>query len=181
MSPDGICKASSHISASTSSGVQACGFCLKSLTERSSWIGQKLIANNELPVVAVLICGHVYHADCLEAMTLDINKYDPACPVCTLGERRTFEMSEKALVLETESSVKRERRSRNQGVDSEASWELDRLRISGSKGSSSASRSPSPRPFFRRHFSFGSRGSRTLTEVRPNQRRGLFWTMSSKE
>ncbi|KAI4367272.1 hypothetical protein MLD38_023029 [Melastoma candidum] len=180
-SPDGICKSSSHISASTCGGVQACGFCLKSLTERSSWSGQKIIANSELPVVAVLICGHVYHADCLEAMTSGIDKYDPACPVCTLGERQTLEISEKALVIENESSVKRERRSRNQGVNSEASCDLTRLRISGSKGSSSASRSPSARPFFGRHFSFGSRGSRTLTEVHPNQRRRLFWTMSSKE
>ncbi|CAF2060974.1 unnamed protein product [Brassica napus] len=40
-----------------------CGACSKFLTERSS------VANFELPIAAVLSCGHVYHTECLETMT----------------------------------------------------------------------------------------------------------------
>ncbi|XP_022849868.1 uncharacterized protein LOC111371955 [Olea europaea var. sylvestris] len=46
--------------------LQSCGVCAKLLTERSSLGIQKVIASNELSVVAVLICGHAYHAECLE-------------------------------------------------------------------------------------------------------------------
>ncbi|KAL5072913.1 hypothetical protein RYX36_011898 [Vicia faba] len=58
---------------------QTCGVCSNLLTGKSSWSSQKIIVNNDLCVVSVLICGHVYHAECLESMTPEINKYDPAC------------------------------------------------------------------------------------------------------
>lgn len=37
---------------------------------------------NELAVVAVLVCGHVYHADCLEQRTSVEELRDPSCPMC---------------------------------------------------------------------------------------------------
>lgn len=37
---------------------------------------------NELAVVAVLACGHVYHANCLEQRTSLEELHDPSCPVC---------------------------------------------------------------------------------------------------
>ncbi|GFZ14445.1 RING/U-box superfamily protein [Actinidia rufa] len=63
----------------------------------------KIISTNELVVVAILICGHVYHAECLESMTPEINKYDPACPVCTFGGSR---YKGKGLKLISSSSMK---------------------------------------------------------------------------
>ncbi|KAL6218520.1 hypothetical protein ACLB2K_011730 [Fragaria x ananassa] len=107
-----ITRSSSRISASPSVDLQTCGICSKLLTEKSSWSGQKFIANNELSVVAVLTCGHAYHAECLEHMTPDINKYDPACPVCTFGEKQIHKLSEKALKAEMDLKA-RNRRSRN--------------------------------------------------------------------
>lgn len=32
--------------------------------------------------VAVLVCGHIYHADCLELRTQNEDKRDPPCPLC---------------------------------------------------------------------------------------------------
>lgn len=164
--------------------LQTCGICAKLLTEKSSWGSQKLIAN-ELAVVAVLICGHVYHAECLENMTPDINKYDPACPVCTFGEKQAFKMSEKALKAELE--LKTRKRSRNRIADSDLSGDLvfDRQKSRGHEGrgpklsSSSSMKSSLAKPFLRRHFSFGSRGNRSL-ESHSSWKRGFFWAKSSK-
>lgn len=33
-------------------------------------------------VVAVLVCGHTYHADCLETRTCKEDRRDPPCPLC---------------------------------------------------------------------------------------------------
>ncbi|KAD3067950.1 hypothetical protein E3N88_35830 [Mikania micrantha] len=45
-----------------------CGLCSASTSDNS--------------VVAVLVCGHVYHADCLETRTPYEERRDPLCPVC---------------------------------------------------------------------------------------------------
>lgn len=37
-------------------------------------------------MVAVLFCGHVYHAECLEKLTPETDTYDPPCPVCIHGK-----------------------------------------------------------------------------------------------
>jgi hypothetical protein len=63
-----------------------CKLCLKLLKERSTWNAQ------ELAVVAVLLCGHVYHADCLDSIIKEADKYDPPCPVCTHGEKCTVKL-----------------------------------------------------------------------------------------
>lgn len=169
--------------------LQTCGVCSKLLSEKSSWSTQKIIASNDLAVVAVLICGHVYHAECLESMTPEINKYDPACPVCTFGENQTLKLSEKALKAEMDLEA-RSKKSRNRVVDSDVdddSAVFDHFRGRGrqSKGprmeSSSSGRSSFRKPFLRRHFSFGSKGSRTLLDNHPTRKKGFFWARSSKE
>ena len=39
--------------------------------------------NADLPVTGVLVCGHVFHADCLEKVVLPYAlKHDPPCPEC---------------------------------------------------------------------------------------------------
>ncbi|KAJ7978329.1 RING/U-box superfamily protein [Quillaja saponaria] len=169
--------------------LQACGVCSKFLTEKSSWGCQKIIANNDLSVVAVLICGHAYHAECLENMTPEINKYDPACPVCTFGEKQTLVLSEKALKAETDLKA-RNKKSRNRVVDSDNdddSVVFNNLKGSGHQekgprlGSSSSMKSSLGRPFLRRHFSFGSKGSRSLSDNHPSRKKGFFWAKSSKQ
>ncbi|KAL3538995.1 hypothetical protein ACH5RR_002361 [Cinchona calisaya] len=168
--------------------LQSCGICAKLLTEKSLWGSQKIIATNELAVAAVLICGHVYHAECLENMTPDINKYDPACPVCTFGEKQAQKMSEKA--LRAELDLKTRKRSRKRIADSDLNSDLvffDRQKSSGHEGrgpkmsSSSSMKNSSGRPFLRRHFSFGSKGSRSFLENHSSWKRGFFWAKSRKD
>ncbi|PON77392.1 43kDa postsynaptic protein [Trema orientale] len=179
-------RASSQILASPSVDLQTCGVCSKLLTERSLWSSQKIIACNELSVVAVLICGHVYHAECLENMTPEINKYDPACPVCTFGEKQMHKVSEKALKAEIDLKA-RNKRSRNRVVDLDGDTVVfDHSKGSGDQGhgprmaSSSSMKSSSGKPFLRRHFSFGSKSARALSDNHPTRKKGFFWAKSSK-
>ncbi|XP_057457357.1 uncharacterized protein LOC130748209 [Lotus japonicus] len=169
--------------------LQTCGICSNLLTEKSSWSTQKIIASNDLSVVSVLVCGHTYHSECLESMTPDISKYDPACPVCTYGEKQTLKLSEKALKAEIELRA-RNKKSRNRIVDSDIDDDyvvFDNFKDRGcqSKGPrmecSSSGRSSTGKPFLKRHFSFGSKGSKCMLDNHPTRKKGLFWAKSSKE
>ncbi|KAF5751088.1 hypothetical protein HS088_TW02G00098 [Tripterygium wilfordii] len=185
---DEISRSSSRILSSPSVDLQTCGICSKLLTEKSSWSSQKIIATNDLSVVAVLICGHVYHAECLENMTPEIDKYDPACPVCTLGEKQTHKLSQQALKAEIDMKAKQSKRSRKI-MDSDlqsGSTAFDHVKSAGHEGdgpkmaSSSSMRSSLGKPFLRRHFSFGSKGSKSLSGSHSTQKKGFFWAKSSK-
>ncbi|KAL7002675.1 hypothetical protein U1Q18_003832 [Sarracenia purpurea var. burkii] len=178
-----INRSSSRLSVSPSIDMRTCGVCSKLLTERSSW------GSPELAVVAVLICGHVYHAECLENLTPEINKYDPTCPVCTYGEKQTLKLSEKALRAVMNLKA-RNRRSRNRVVSSDLDGDsvvLDGQKNGGIEGkglkiiSSSSTKSSSGKPFLRRHFSFGSKGTRSLLDSHSTRKKGFFWSKSSKE
>ncbi|CAN7129160.1 unnamed protein product [Brassica rapa subsp. narinosa] len=85
---------------------QICGACSK--FEKSS------VANFERQIAAVLACGHVYDAECLETMTTEIEKYDLACHVCTIEEKQVTKITRKALKAE----AKHYRRCINRVVDS---------------------------------------------------------------
>ncbi|ESW05794.1 hypothetical protein PHAVU_011G210200 [Phaseolus vulgaris] len=169
---------------------QACGVCSKLLTEKSSWGSQKIIASNDLSVVSVLICGHVYHAECLESLTPEVNKYDPLCPVCTFGEKYTLKLSEKALKAEMDLKAKN-KKSRNQIVDSDiddnsvAHEHFREKWRQASKGlgidSSSSGRSSNGKPFLKRHFSFGTRSSKSMLDNQSTPKKGFFWAKSSRE
>lgn len=145
-----------------------------------------MVSTNELSVVSVLNCGHVYHAECLESLTPEINKYDPPCPVCTYGEKQAVKMSEKALKAELDSKARK--RSRKRIVDSDLSSDMmfGRHKSGGLDGrgpkmsSSSSMKSSVGKPFLKRHFSFGSKTSRSVSENQSNPRRSFFWSRSSK-
>lgn len=168
---------------------QTCGVCSNLLTEKSSWSSQNIVVNNDLCVVSVLICGHVYHAECLESMTPEINKYDPACPVCTFGEKQTRKLFEKTLKAEMDSKA-RNKKSRNQIMDNDmddGSVVYDHFRDkkrqskSPRMDSSTSKRSSSGKPFLSRHFSFGSKSSKSMLDNHPTRKKGFFWAKSSRE
>ncbi|XP_004287261.1 PREDICTED: uncharacterized protein LOC101304122 isoform X1 [Fragaria vesca subsp. vesca] len=58
-----------------------CGICQKPLRRKPLFLGTTL-SSTEVSVVAVLVCGHVYHADCLEQKTSFEERRDPPCPLC---------------------------------------------------------------------------------------------------
>lgn len=184
-----ITRSNSRLSASLSIDLQTCGLCSKLLTERSSWSSQKIIATSELSVVAVLVCGHVFHAVCLENMTDETNRYDPSCPVCTAGEKKAYKKSGKGCRMEADLKAKNNRISRNRVVDGDINddsfvfdhWNGSKQEGKGPKlGSSSSMKSSFGRPFLRRHFSLGSKTTRCLSENDPARRKG-FWARHRKE
>lgn len=67
----------------TSSNVKKpfCGLCQKPLRKKR-YILDSSISSSEPSVVAVLVCGHLYHADCLEDRTHHEDITDPPCPIC---------------------------------------------------------------------------------------------------
>ena len=69
--------------------LQNCGICSRRLLHRSPWSSQRFVVSTDLPIVSVLCCGHVFHADCLEKSIPDVLKRDPPCPVCEVIESET--------------------------------------------------------------------------------------------
>ncbi|MCO5548263.1 hypothetical protein L7F22_001720 [Adiantum nelumboides] len=62
---------------------QICGVCSRWLRHKSPWSSQgMLVGNRDMPVVGVLACGHVFHADCLEKDVPEMLRHDPPCPQC---------------------------------------------------------------------------------------------------
>ncbi|CAI0437932.1 unnamed protein product [Linum tenue] len=176
---------------SFSMDLQTCGICLKLLTEKSVWSTRKLIASNELSVVAVLTCGHAYHAECLETLTPEITKYDPSCPICTLGEKQTLKLCRRAMKAEMDLKAAKNKKSRSRVVDSdpdEDSLNGDHVKFPGREerkgpklGSSSSMKTSTSKPFLKRHFSFGSKGARYTSENHHStKKKGFFWTRSLK-
>jgi len=169
-----------------------CGACSRPLSEKSLWSSQKIFMTNELSVSAILACGHVYHGECLEQMTPEIDKFDPSCPICTMGEKKTAKLSEKALKVEMDLKARHNKRLRNRVLDSDFDCDdfvmfdhSHRTAAAASKSprlvSSSSAKSYSAKPFLARHFSFGSRSNyKSPKENLPVKKKGFFWTKSSK-
>ncbi|KAH7298891.1 hypothetical protein KP509_25G063200 [Ceratopteris richardii] len=64
-------------------GAHPCVICSRLLKHRSPWSAQRMLLNNrDLPVLGILACGHVFHADCLERGVPASLKHDPPCPEC---------------------------------------------------------------------------------------------------
>lgn len=188
LTPDKLSRTGGRNSGSMSMDLQTCGICSKVLTDKSAWSSQKIIAGNELSVIAVLVCGHAYHAECLEAITPEINKYDPGCPVCAFGEKQTLKLSGKMLKAERDLKAKSSKKSRNRVVDTDHdSFDFDHWKSNAHEGksprlsTSSSLKISLAKPFLRRHFSFGLRGNKSALESTSMKKKGLFWAKSSKE
>ncbi|WCJ35233.1 RING/U-box superfamily protein [Euphorbia peplus] len=166
---------SSRFSSSPSLDLQTCGACSKYLTER--------VSLNALSVVAVLVCGHVYHAECLETMTLEVDKYDPACPICIGGEKHVSKTGKRTFRGEAELKCRSHKISRTRVVDSSLDNDSDDISLhknllrggSSKMGPSSSGASSSRKPFLRR---FGSKW-RSLSENDSSKKKG-FWSRYRK-
>ncbi|GMI91282.1 hypothetical protein like AT1G75400 [Hibiscus trionum] len=174
---------SSRFSYSPSIDARTCGACSKLLAERSAW------SSNEVSVVSVLVCGHVYHAECLETMTLEADRFDPACPICMVGEKQVSKMCKKALKAEAELKAKHLKLLKNRIIDSSLDGDcddIDHVVNNKRKGKapklepSSSRRSSLSKPFLKRHFSIGSRWGRSLSENDSARKKG-FWTRYRKD
>uniref|UniRef100_A0A1J3K6E6 RING-type domain-containing protein n=1 Tax=Noccaea caerulescens TaxID=107243 RepID=A0A1J3K6E6_NOCCA len=181
-----------------SNAQQTCGACSRSLSGVSLLSSQKIFATNELSIAAILACGHVYHSECLEHMTPEADKFDPPCPICTLGEKKTLKLSEKAFRADLDLKAKHNKRLRSRVVDSDDFVMFDHSHKGGGGGggtshkgkvpklvTSLSLRSYSPKPFLARHFSFGSRSNSVKSPKESHsaislRKKGFFWTKSSK-
>lgn len=140
--------------------LQTCSVCSKLLKEQSPWSDEKIVTTNELPVAAVLICGHSYHAECLENITSQTDQYDPPCPVCTNCETLTPKLLARA-ELKAKNRIFRRTVAGFDGGSassnvSNVKWSVKSPSMGASSSTSTSLAKP---PFLWRHFSIGARPS----------------------
>ncbi|KAK3163527.1 hypothetical protein QOZ80_1AG0004840 [Eleusine coracana subsp. coracana] len=157
----------SHPTFSPDQGV--CKLCSRLLKERSSWNGHELV------IVAVLFCGHAYHANCLDSITAESEKYDPPCPVCTYGESCARDLFGKL-----DSKIKN-KTSKNIATNDLAQSSKNQKKSKGPRlGISSSMKESFSQPFLRRHFSTGSRPPRSVLGSEPTRKK-VFWSRRWRE
>ncbi|CAN1835490.1 hypothetical protein LINPERHAP1_LOCUS34448 [Linum perenne] len=159
---------SSRFSSSPSVAPHTCSSCSKLLNDVSPWRSQ---------VVAVLDCGHVYHAECLEAATSEVDKYDPVCPTCITGEKQIQKVAKVPLRPCALRKGKGHKISRNRVVDSSIDSDSDSVceressrRACRSSGTSSSSKMS----FLKRHFSFGSKWSNSASQNASSSKKAIW-------
>lgn len=62
--------------------LEKCSLCCRDLSRWSPWSLETYGGSYDLPVVGVLVCGHTFHAECLEKSGSDTSKSNPHCPQC---------------------------------------------------------------------------------------------------
>ncbi|KAG6524248.1 E3 ubiquitin-protein ligase RLIM-like [Zingiber officinale] len=123
-------------------------------------------------IVAVLVCGHLYHAGCLEKMTSEIDQYDPPCPLCTHGQKSAVKLFKK-------SEAKAKNRSSRVGAADDGKTLLYDGQKAAGVGLRNGASSSTKFPFnLKRYFSF-SRPSRSKSENESKRMKG-FWRRSSR-
>ncbi|XP_020588784.1 uncharacterized protein LOC110030419 [Phalaenopsis equestris] len=165
---------------------QTCGICSKLLKEKSPWSAQKIVSTNDLPIAAVLVCGHVFHAECLESSTSETDMYDPPCHVCSNNverhEPRGRNRISRIVVVDADVDSISDRRTRSGkgpflGVSSSMKNSLSK-QFSGRGpflGASSSMKSSFGKPFLKRHLSMHSASDNEKT------RKKWFWPRYLRE
>ncbi|KAJ4794227.1 RING/U-box superfamily protein [Rhynchospora pubera] len=156
---------STEITTTPSPDLQSCKICSRILKERSPFSTQKIVSTRECPVIAVLPCSHVFHADCLDNITIEVDQYDPNCPICNCGDKFGAKFGGKIKV------------SRNAVVDMDVA--AGSYGEPGTRRGISSSKRKGPKrsfsqPFLKKHFSVGS--ARPETE-----RKKWFWDRYRKD
>ncbi|MED6197884.1 hypothetical protein PIB30_061063 [Stylosanthes scabra] len=163
---------------------QSCGACTRPLTELPN-----IVARSDVSCVAILVCGHAYHAECLESRTPEANKFDPACPACMVGDNHLSKSSRKDIRVEPETKGKHQKISRSRVADSyldsdvsvsEPQKDIERLGKVSKMEPSSNTRDSHGKPFLKKHFSFRSKSNRTVPENNSAKTKG-FWGRHRKE
>lgn len=163
-----LARSNTHPSPSVFADLQTCGVCSKLLKERAS-----ITHKYEISTVAVLVCGHVCHAECLESVTAETDRFEPPCPVCGDGEKSIMKWKDE---MKARSKI-----SRNAVVDVDGGFgPISACQKDGRLGASSSMKSSFVRPLFRRHFSLGPRPSRSASQNDTTRKKGL-WTKNWRD
>lgn len=167
----------SHDSSSTPPQVESpkCGLCTKGISHKSRWSFSRALGSKDLPVVGILECGHVYHAECLDQATPMTHAHDPPCPMCEDKKRALAKVHEGSLSKSrTKERTYIKGKISRVGVSVEELDEAQRMRYpsglsesSSRKGAShiahNADKSFSTKSLLRKQFSFRGKAGREVT------------------
>lgn len=143
-----ITRISNHAVSPPPSDVSTCGICSRPLKERS------LLKIIELSVVSVLACGHVYHAECLDNVSSEDDRFDPSCPICTNGGKEIIKLLLKKAEIKARSISDKDLNNDFQRDHQQKGYGQSGK---GQKmGMTSSLKKSLSKPFLRRHFSIGS-------------------------
>ncbi|KAK4746265.1 hypothetical protein SAY87_012577 [Trapa incisa] len=163
-------QSSDRLGCSPSSGSQACEVCKKFLKE-------KINQGDSYSIVAVLVCGHFFHAECLEKWTKEADKYDPTCPICKFGEKQMLKMSQNS----SRAEARRLKTLKNHVVHNCFSGQLDSADCGEYKVPKLGASTSSRKPFLTRHFSLGVEWGRSMSENASTTTKKRFWSRSPKD
>lgn len=159
---------------SPSADLQTCGVCSKLLKHRP-----RRRTGDEIPVVSVLVCGHVYHADCLESVTPETDRYDPSCHVCTYGDKY------RSVILPKSELKARNKIPRIAVVDIDDDPVSEHGKFTKDPklvSNSGMMKSTFAQPFLRRHFSMTPQSPlRSVSESESSSRKRGFWARHQRE
>ncbi|XP_009398121.2 uncharacterized protein LOC103982812 [Musa acuminata AAA Group] len=156
---------------------QKCKICLKLLQKKSPWSSHKVVSSNELSVVAVLFCGHAYHAECLDNLTPETDRHDPPCPVCIYGEKSITKLFGKAQSSGRSNGSRIVVADTDMAGDTFSEWW--RAGKGHRMGASSSLKNSFSKPF-RQHLSIEMPPSPTVSENESTRKKG-YWARYWKD
>lgn len=147
-----------------------CGICVKFLRQKSPWGSNRIMRSGDFPVAGILPCSHVFHAECLEQVTLKSRIHDPPCPLC-LGMSADSSSFSEPLIMALRSVGRRGVTTSDTPENSSIDGVVNYMKDSTLKITSSGRSRPTSSNKLRKHFSSKGKSAKNFFSAKVFSRR----------